>query len=124
MFAWYFTDVYRIIELEEPKGGENRMHNIVLICAGGMSSSLLVSKMQKYAQANGMDVNIIATGADEFAESPIPCDVLLMAPQITYELDEFKKKFGDQIKIIEPVSMKNYGMMAGDKVMEAVMEKL
>ncbi len=36
---------------------------IMLCCAAGMSTSLLVSKMQKAAEANGINAEIFATSA-------------------------------------------------------------
>ncbi len=37
----------------------------MLCCAAGMSTSLLVSKMQKAAEAQGLDAEIFATGASD-----------------------------------------------------------
>ncbi|WP_032825299.1 PTS sugar transporter, partial [Oenococcus oeni] len=38
---------------------------VMLVCAAGMSTSLLVSKMQKAAKAQGEDVDIFATAASD-----------------------------------------------------------
>lgn len=38
---------------------------IMLVCAAGMSTSLLVSKMQKAAAADKIDVEIFATSASD-----------------------------------------------------------
>ena len=38
---------------------------IMLVCSAGMSTSLLVSKMQKSAEAQGLDADIFAVGASE-----------------------------------------------------------
>ena len=38
---------------------------IMLVCAAGMSTSLLVSKMQKAAEAEGVDAEIFATAASD-----------------------------------------------------------
>ncbi|KGH57707.1 PTS sugar transporter subunit IIB, partial [Oenococcus oeni] len=38
---------------------------VMLVCAAGMSTSLLVSKMQKAAKAHGEDVDIFATAASD-----------------------------------------------------------
>ena len=38
---------------------------IMLVCSAGMSTSLLVTKMQKAAEAQGVDAEIFATGASD-----------------------------------------------------------
>ncbi len=52
---------------------------VMLVCAAGMSTSLLVSKMQKAAKEQGEDVDIFATAAsdaDNKLESEQP-DILM-----------------------------------------------
>ncbi|BDR56687.1 PTS sugar transporter subunit IIB [Xylocopilactobacillus apis] len=90
---------------------------IMLVCAAGMSTSLLVSKMQKAAEAKGVDVKIFATAssdADSKFESEHP-DVLLLGPQVRYMLDDFKKKLSIPVEVI---NMQDYGMMNGEKVLD------
>ena len=41
------------------------MVNIMLCCAAGMSTSLLVEKMKKEAEKQGIEANIWAVGANE-----------------------------------------------------------
>ncbi|KGH89303.1 PTS sugar transporter, partial [Oenococcus oeni S12] len=56
-----------------------------------MSTSLLVSKMQKAAKAHGEDVDIFATAAsdaDNKLESEQP-DILMLGPQVSYMLSQF-----------------------------------
>ena len=59
---------------------------IMLVCSAGMSTSLLVTKMQKAAEAKGMDADIFAVSAseaDQHLESK-PVDVLLLGPTSTF----------------------------------------
>ncbi len=63
---------------------------VMLVCAAGMSTSLLVSKMQKAAKAQGEDVDIFATAAsdaDNKLESEQP-DILMLGPQVSYMLSQ------------------------------------
>ena len=48
---------------------------IMLICSAGMSTSLLVTKMQKAAEEIGLDYKIFATSATE-ADSKIENDII------------------------------------------------
>ncbi|OIK79719.1 PTS sugar transporter subunit IIB, partial [Oenococcus oeni] len=67
---------------------------IMLCCAAGMSTSLLVSKMQKAAESDGVDAEIFATAAadaDAKLEEKHP-DVLMLGPQVRYLEGQFKEK--------------------------------
>ncbi|KRK61125.1 cellobiose-specific PTS system IIB component [Companilactobacillus farciminis KCTC 3681 = DSM 20184] len=92
---------------------------IMLCCAAGMSTSLLVSKMQKAAESDGIDAEIFAAAADADAklEEKHP-DVLMLGPQVRYMEGQFKSKLSIPVEVI---NMQDYGMMNGEKVLrEAV----
>lgn len=44
------------------------MKNILLVCAAGMSTSMLVKRMQEHAAASGIAVNINALAISEAKE--------------------------------------------------------
>ncbi|WP_125566695.1 PTS sugar transporter subunit IIB [Companilactobacillus insicii] len=88
---------------------------IMLCCAAGLSTSLLVSKMQKAAELNGIDVKIFATSAadaDAKLDEEIP-DVLMLGPQVRYLEGQFKDKLNIPVEVI---NMQDYGMMNGEEV--------
>lgn len=90
---------------------------IMLVCSAGMSTSLLVTKMQKAAEADGIDAKIFATAAadaDNALAEQKP-DVLMLGPQVRYMLDQFKKSAGIPVEVI---NMQDYGMMNGEKVLQ------
>jgi PTS system cellobiose-specific IIB component len=93
---------------------------IMLCCAAGMSTSLLVSKMQKAAESDGIDAEIFAAAAadaDAKLEEKHP-DVLMLGPQVRYMEGQFKDKLSIPVEVI---NMQDYGMMNGEKVLrEAV----
>ncbi len=92
------------------------MKNIVLICAAGMSTSLLVTKMEKEAAEAGYECKIQAYAANE-AVSVIPtADVVLLGPQVRFALKGFRAQFPD--KKIELIDMVQYGTMNGKAVFE------
>ena len=100
------------------------MVNIILVCAMGMSTSLMVNRMKTAAKSLNADVNIVAMSSDEFIEEPISTDALLIAPQISFRTEEIKELFGQKIQIIEEISQSEYGMMKGEQVLKRVLEKL
>ena len=94
------------------------MKKITLICGLGMSTSMLLSKMQEVAKNNGIEVEIRATAETKFREYENDTDILLLGPQVGYLLDKFKEKYsknGIKVAMIDSV---DYGMMNGNKVLE------
>lgn len=95
---------------------------IALACAAGMSTSLLVSKMQKAAEEAGKDYEIFAKSVAEIdgmlaaAQKP---DVLLLGPQVGYMKAEVAKKAEAAGVPMDVIKMQDYGMMRGDKVLVA-----
>ena len=73
------------------------MKNIVLICAAGMSTSLLVKRMEKAAAETGYECKIAAYPAAE-GPSVIPgADVVMLGPQVKYMLSKWKKQYPEKI---------------------------
>ena len=91
--------------------------NILLVCAAGMSTSLLVNRMNEAAAAKGIGINIEAHpvgSIDQFA------DVILLGPQVRYELKNVKAKYPN--KPVEVINMQDYGMMNGNKVLDTALK--
>jgi PTS system cellobiose-specific IIB component len=90
---------------------------IMLACSAGMSTSLLVTKMQKAATDTGADVEIFATAAAD-AENKLASehpDVLMLGPQVRYMQADFEKQADCPVAVID---MRDYGLMNGAKVLE------
>jgi len=91
------------------------MKKITLVCAGGFSTSLLVTKMEQAAKAKGVEVLIRATAESKFKSFENDTDVLLLGPQVSYLVDELKVKYKDiKVGVIDSI---DYGMMNGEKVL-------
>ena len=98
------------------------MKNIVLLCNMGMSTSLMESKMKLAAEKQGYECDICAYALQK-AEEIIPtADILLVGPQIAFELPRLKSEYPD--KKIETIDMLDYGRMDGEKVLNHVREVL
>ena len=92
---------------------------IMLVCSAGMSTSLLVTKMQKAAEAKGIDAEIFAVSASE-ADSNIESkgiDVLLLGPQVRFMKSQFEKKLEPKGIPLDVINMTDYGMMNGENVL-------
>jgi PTS system cellobiose-specific IIB component len=98
--------------------------NILLCCAAGMSTSLLVTKMEAYSKEQGLDTKIWAISAGDVKNHIDEADVLLLGPQVRYMLKEFKK-LGDEKGIpVDVVNMVHYGTMNGAEVVKAALKLL
>ena len=94
------------------------MKKILLVCAAGMSTSMLVKRMIDHANAISLEVNISALAIAE-AKGKIKnneVDVVLLGPQV-----EAVAQGKMPVAVIE---MKDYGTMNGQAVLEFAMKLL
>ena len=100
------------------------MKKILLCCAAGMSTSLLINKMKAEAEKRGLEVEIRAEPLEKAKGEFAKADVVLLGPQIKFALPEIKKltdQAGNKIGVID---MMDYGMMNGEKVLNMALELL
>ena len=93
------------------------MNKILLCCAAGMSTSMVVQRMEKAAKEKNIAVEINAVGFDEFSELIGQYDCCLLGPQIRYKLADFKPLADELHKPIAVINTMDYGMMNGDKIL-------
>lgn len=94
------------------------MYNILLVCSAGMSTSLLVSKMQKAAEEQGIEADIQAIAEADLRSSLENCDVLLLGPQVRYLLSKVKDLMEPKGVPVDVINTMDYGTMNGPKVLE------
>ncbi len=93
------------------------MYNIVLVCSAGMSTSLLVTKMAKSAEEQGIEANIKAVAEADLKNHIDGINVILLGPQVRYILKKVKD-IVDPLGIpVDIINSMDYGMMNGDKVL-------
>ena len=76
---------------------------ILLVCAAGMSTGILMRKMEQYAQENQIDLTITAVGVSSYTEYLNEYDVVLIGPQVSYKLDEVKSNTNKPVASIPPM---------------------
>lgn len=92
------------------------MKNILLVCASGMSTSLMVKKMKEAAEQKGYECNIEAVGAAYAKEKKGAIDVLMVGPQLRFSYEQLKKDFSEiPVILIDTIA---YGKIDGKKVLE------
>ncbi|MEA9390019.1 PTS sugar transporter subunit IIB [Acerihabitans sp. TG2] len=94
------------------------MKTIMLCCSAGMSTSMLVKKMQAEAEKRGLEVNIDAYGVSEFDEQFPRYQVVLLGPQVKYMLESLAEKTAERGIPVAAIDMMDYGMQRGDKVLD------
>ncbi len=100
------------------------MNKILLCCAAGMSTSMLVQRMEKYAAQNNLEVEINAIAFDEFRDEIQNYDCCLLGPQIKYKLAEFKAIAEEYNKPVEVIDTMDYGMMNGEKILHKALSMI
>jgi len=90
------------------------MYRILLCCAAGMSTSLLVTKMEQSAAKKGVEAKIWAVPESQ-VEQQLPVDVVLLGPQVRFALKSVQSKVGDTPVAV--IDMRDYGTMNGEKVL-------
>lgn len=93
------------------------MTKILLCCAAGMSTSMVVKKMRESAVIKGINVQIDAVGLEDFDSHLTDYDCFLLGPQIKYKLNDFKAKADQVGKPIAVINQMDYGMLKGDKIL-------
>lgn len=94
------------------------MDNIILICAAGMSTSILVRKMEAVAKEYNKEVTIEAFPQNELSDYKKKIDCILLGPQIAFQEDKIKKIYEPQGIPVEVINSLDYGLVDGKKVLK------
>ena len=89
------------------------MIKILLCCASGMSTSLLVEKMKRAATKQNVENTDL---------KDVEADIIFLGPQVRYAKEEIQKTVGSIP--VYMIGMKDYGMMNGDSVLAQALEYL
>lgn len=67
---------------------------VLLVCAGGMSTGLLMKKMETYWEKEGEELEITAVGISGYLDVYQDYDIIMVGPQVSYKLDQIRKDTG------------------------------
>lgn len=88
---------------------------ILLVCAGGMSTSILMRKMEAYWDSQGVDLEIKAVGLAEYPDVYKNYDIILVGPQVSYRLGGIQEDTGIPCAAIESL---DYAIADCPKIMK------
>lgn len=97
------------------------MKNIYLVCNAGMSTSILVKKMQEAAAQKGIDAHIEAFSVEVLDQKAGDADIVLVGPQIRHMKGDVEKVVAGKCPV-DVIDMRDYGMIRGDKVLDKAMQ--
>ena len=100
------------------------MKKIMLVCSAGMSTSLLVTKMEQAAEKAGDEVEIFALPMSDGINRLSTVDCVLLGPQVRFNLGKIKE---EAAKVnpglpVDVIDMKDYGLMNGANVLKKALE--
>lgn len=100
------------------------MKKIMLCCNAGMSTSLLVQKMQKEVASRGIEVEIEARPLNEAMDHIDEASIILLGPQIGYTKGDFEKATEGKNIPVEVIAMMDYGRMNAPKIIDDALAKI
>lgn len=98
------------------------MIRILLICAAGMSTSMLVTKMQKSAAAQNIEADIKAVGEAQLSQYVDKVDVVLLGPQVRFLHGKVKSTLEPKGIPSDVINNMDYGTMNGEKVLKTALD--
>lgn len=97
------------------------MKRILLVCSAGMSTSILVNKMLKAAEEQGIEVKIEAHANNALSQHAGNWDVCMVGPQIRFAIDSVQKALDIPTEVID---MRVYGLADGAAALKRALEMI
>lgn len=98
------------------------MIKILLACSAGMSTSLLVTKMDAAAKEQNIEAKIWAISEANLANEITECDVVLLGPQVRFMLNKAEAIAKPHNVPVEVINMMHYGTCNGKAVLDRAIE--
>lgn len=77
-------------------------YKILLVCSGGMSTTILMAKMQKYAEEQDISLVIDACAASAAPDRSSDFSIILLGPQIAYQKTAIAGKVSIPVVAMQP----------------------
>jgi len=99
------------------------MLKVVILCAMGMSSSVIVKAVQKAAAEKGIDIDIHCQASLNFTDQDFNAvDVVLLAPQIRGQAEDVTHHLEGYNVAVGEIGMYEYALAKGDVVLESILK--
>lgn len=93
---------------------------VVIVCALGLSSSMLVDKIRKYVAVNHLPYDIYCVDVDCAREKIVCSDIVLLAPQISFAWSNFESLCNKLSIAMGVISKDFYGSCDAEAIMSQI----
>src|SRR5699024_3481219 len=93
---------------------------VIMVCSGGMSSSMLVDAGKKETAKEYFDLDIVAVGTEAFEHEIGDDDVDLVATKVRHRLDKFKKVGEAVNKPVDVIDPMGYTPIGAPKILKQI----
>ena len=103
------------------------MKTILLVCSAGMSTSLLVTKMEAAAKEQGVECKIFALPFSDAPRVLEEVDCILLGPQVRFQKASIEKLAASRkggVIPVDVIDMRDYGTMNGKAVLANALDML
>lgn len=101
------------------------MVRIVILCAQGMSSSLIKNSVKRAAEAQNLDADVHVQPSLNFKDQNYgEVDVVLLAPQVRGQAPEICEYLKNYDVKVGNIGMYEYGLVKGDVILKQAMDML
>lgn len=97
------------------------MKKVLVCCTTGVSTSLLVSKMQNVAKERGLDYQIEAYPISKAVEHLSEADAVLLSPQVAFAAPNIKEGSQAPVAVIDDVQ---YASADAGSIVDSIAELL
>lgn len=92
---------------------------VLFVCSAGMSSTIAVNALKKEAQKQGVDMEVLAVGTQEFEEEvKNGWDIAMVAPQVRHRFDYLKEYASNANVPCELIKPQAYSPLGGPKLLK------
>lgn len=96
------------------------MKNILLMCSAGMSTSILVKKMNEAAVKTEAELSVKAIPEQALSEYLAEADIILLGPQVRFLKDKVQEAAKTiPVRVIDTM---DYGTMNGEKILKQALD--
>jgi len=78
-----------------------------------------MKKMEKYAQANGIDFYVEAHGVSGYEDYASDFDLIMLGPQVSYKRDTVAEETGKPVGVVTPL---DYALGNAENIFKAIKE--
>jgi PTS system cellobiose-specific IIC component len=93
---------------------------IILMCNEGMSTSIVASKIRKYAESQGCNLNVYAINLGKLNQEYPKADLILLGPQLAYMADTISNEINNHCSVV-PINPQHFSKLDGKAVIEAAL---